>query len=157
LLSLTTVAKRSPSPSFHPTQPTRPTPYLLPSVTMSRKTVSASLNYFSPPKDGSTPHSYINKPDPASGVSQYNWEFNEQEVEIEDLRGHEGTASLDTTGFHFGIHPAKHQAFTDDKDIEREYYPESIELIKSVTGASQVVLFDHSELLSPSLTFGTCL
>ena len=35
---------------------------------------------------------------------------------------------------------------TDDAEIEKEYYPESEELIKKVTGASRVVFFDHSEL-----------
>jgi hypothetical protein len=42
------------------------------------------------------------------------------------------------------VHEAAHKAFTNDADIEKEYYPESIELIKRVTGASRVVLFDHS-------------
>ena len=30
------------------------------------------------------------------------------------------------------------------EEIEREYYPESIALVKELTGASRVVLFDHS-------------
>jgi hypothetical protein len=112
---------------------------------MSTKTVHTSLNYFSPPADGSKPYTLINAPDPASGQRQRNWDFNEQEVEIEDIRGNEASVSLDTAGYHFGVHPAKHSAFLDDKEIQNEYYPESIELIKSVTGASRVVLFDHSE------------
>ncbi|KAG6882026.1 hypothetical protein C0992_012934, partial [Termitomyces sp. T32_za158] len=40
--------------------------------------------------------------------------------------------------------PAKHKTFLDDAEIQREYYPESIRLLKSVTGASQVVIFDHT-------------
>jgi hypothetical protein len=68
----------------------------------------------------------------------------EHEVEIEDLRGNEASVSLDGNGFHYGVHASKHTAFDNDAAIEAEYYPESIELIKSVTGASRVVLFDHS-------------
>ncbi|KAJ7916201.1 hypothetical protein B0H13DRAFT_1609641 [Mycena leptocephala] len=56
----------------------------------------------------------------------------------------ESAASLDKTGFQLFKHPAKHTAFTNDADIEKEYYPESIELIKRLTGASRVVLFDHT-------------
>jgi hypothetical protein len=112
---------------------------------MSTPTVQAILNYFTEPVDGSKPYGYINAPDPASGQKQRNWEYNEKTVEIENLRGNESSVSLDTSGFQFGTHPAKHTAFTDDKLIEEEYYPESIELIKSVTGASRVVLFDHSK------------
>ncbi|EEB92672.1 hypothetical protein MPER_08785, partial [Moniliophthora perniciosa FA553] len=37
-----------------------------------------------------------------------------------------------------------HKAFNDEAEIEKEYYPESIELIKKITGASKVVLFDHT-------------
>jgi hypothetical protein len=111
---------------------------------MSTPTVQAILNYFTEPVDGSKPYGYINAPDPASGQKQRNWEYNEKTVEIENLRGNESSVSLDTSGFQFGTHPAKHTAFTDDKLIEEEYYPESIELIKSVTGASRVVLFDHT-------------
>jgi hypothetical protein len=118
---------------------------------MPARTVHASLNYFTSPADGSVPFTRTDAADPASGLPQTNWEYNSQEVEIEDLRGNEGSASLDTTGFHFGVHPSKHQSFTNDKDIEEEYYPESIELIKSVTGASRVVLFDHSESLDSLL------
>lgn len=69
----------------------------------------------------------------------------QQEVVIENLRGKEDSVSLDTAGFQLFNRPSKHKAFTNDAEIEREYYPESIEFIKEVTGASKVVLFDHSQ------------
>jgi ketosteroid isomerase-like protein len=69
----------------------------------------------------------------------------EKEVVIEDLRGMEDLATLDTMGFQLFYRPAKHTTFTNDEDIKREYYPENIELLKELTGASRVVVFDHSE------------
>jgi hypothetical protein len=120
------------------------------------RAVHASLNYFTPPADGSVPFTRRDAADPASGLPKSNWEVNSQEVEIEDLRGNEGSASLDTTGFQFGVHPANHQSFANDDEIEKEYYPESIELIKSVTGAGRVVLFDHSEYVEWVLLVHVC-
>ena len=38
----------------------------------------------------------------------------------------------------------KHTSFENDEEVEREYYPEPIELVKELTGASRVVPFDHS-------------
>lgn len=66
-------------------------------------------------------------------------------MEIEDVRGNEESFSLDSTGFQFYKRAAKHTAFNDNAEIEKEYYPESIDLLKELTGASRVVIFDHSE------------
>ncbi|KAF7368927.1 hypothetical protein MVEN_00218900 [Mycena venus] len=95
--------------------------------------------YFSiPPKDGVRAYVNINDPE------DYNYTREAHEVKIHNLRGNESAATLDTAGFQLYNHPAKHTAFTNDADIEKEYYPESIELIKKLTGASRVVLFDHT-------------
>ena len=45
------------------------------------------------------------------------------------------------------------EAFEDDAALEKEYYPESIALIKELTGASRVVVFDHSECLISGMSF----
>lgn len=82
--------------------------------------------------------------DPSTGLPERNWVPEEHTVEIEDLRGKEDLVNLDTAGFQFLKRPAKHTAFTNDEDIKTEYYPESIKLIMDLTGASKVVLFDHS-------------
>lgn len=107
-------------------------------------TVTATLHYFSPPPDGSKPYIYINAD--ATGERQRNWVTVPHQVQIENIRGKEGTVSLDTTGFQYFRRPAKHTTFENDEIIEKEYYPESIELTKELTGASRVVVFDHSEL-----------
>ena len=110
-------------------------------------TVSTSLFYFEPPTDGSKPYQYINA-DPVTGVREQNFRRVEQLMQIENLRGRENSVSLDKNGFQFFRHPAKHTSFANDQEIQEEYYPESIEFIKQATGASRVVLFDHSMFLS---------
>ncbi|KAJ6525832.1 hypothetical protein DFH09DRAFT_1046339 [Mycena vulgaris] len=101
---------------------------------------TASLNFYVPPKDGA--RAYLNTS--ATGVLDKNYTLEAHDVEIQNLRGNESAATLDTTGFQIYKHPAKHTAFTNDAEIEKEYYPESIELIKRLTGASRVVLFDQT-------------
>ena len=110
-------------------------------------TVSAQIVYFEPPEDGSKPYFYINKT--AEG-KDHNYKNVPYTVEIENLRGKEDTASLDTTGFQFFRRTAKHTSLANDEEIAREYYPESIALVKELTGASRVVLFDHSTSHTPS-------
>lgn len=106
-------------------------------------TVTAELVYFSPPTDGLKPWININA-DVATGARNKNYGDELQQVEIENLRGKEDSVSLDTTGFSYYRRPQKYTSFKDDAEIEKEYYPESIELVKQLTGASRVVPFDHS-------------
>ncbi|KAI5117235.1 hypothetical protein M0805_009272 [Coniferiporia weirii] len=101
-------------------------------------TVKASLVYFVPPADGSKPYQYM------TGDRERNYIHEEYETDIENVRGREDSVSLDTAGFLFVRAEAKHKSFASDEEIEREYYPESIELLKKLTGASRVVLFDHT-------------
>ena len=61
-------------------------------------------------------------------------------VVIENVKGQEDSVSLDTTssttGFQFYKHISKLTTFDKDEEIRRVYFPESIELIKKLTGAS---------------------
>ncbi|KAG1810574.1 uncharacterized protein BJ212DRAFT_1484152 [Suillus subaureus] len=43
----------------------------------------------------------------------------------------------------YGREAAKHISFLNDDEIEHGYYPESIDFIKRVTGATSIVIFDH--------------
>jgi hypothetical protein len=110
---------------------------------------TAQLTYSIEPANGVRAFQTINA-DPNTGQRKMNVSRIQKEVVIENLRGREDSASLDTTGFQLYNRPSKHRAFMDDAEIEREYYPESIELIKELTGASKVVLFDHSK---PTITY----
>lgn len=106
-------------------------------------TVTAKLYYFVPPKDGARPFLYIST-DPVTGERIQNFDLAPYEMEVENVRGREQEFTLDKNGFQWYKRPSKHTDFTDDAKIQEEYYPESIELIKELTGASQVVLFDHT-------------
>ncbi|KAF8180426.1 hypothetical protein BJ912DRAFT_632507 [Pholiota molesta] len=103
---------------------------------------ATKLAYFLPPKDGVRAYQSINA-DPITGQRK-NFGYEEKDVVIENVRGKEDTISLDTTGFQYYKHPSQHKAFKNDDDIRAEYYPESADLIKKVTGASRVVFFDHT-------------
>ncbi|KAH7908716.1 hypothetical protein BJ138DRAFT_1128247 [Hygrophoropsis aurantiaca] len=105
--------------------------------------VEASLKYFLPPSDGTRPYTNINA-DPKTGKMRHNWVEHESIVQIENIRGTEDQFTLDNAGFQFYRAAPKHTSFTDDAEIEKEYYPESIELIKKLTGASSAVIFDHT-------------
>jgi hypothetical protein len=52
--------------------------------------------------------------------------------------------SLDEQGFVFVDHKTKVTDFFDPVELESVYYPEVEQLIKSTSGASRVVIFDHT-------------
>ncbi|KAH7923057.1 hypothetical protein BV22DRAFT_1016132 [Leucogyrophana mollusca] len=108
----------------------------------SSTTAVTTLNYILPPPDDSRPYTTINA-DPATGQRRHNWVDHEMPVQIEDVRGKEDQFTLDTAGFQFARHAVTHTRFADDAEIQKEYYPESVEIIKKMTGASRVVIFDH--------------
>ena len=109
---------------------------------------TANLLNIVEPKDGVGAYQYVNA-DPVTGERQRNFEREEKSVIIENIRGKENSVSLDTAGFQYYCYPSKHTSFANDEEIRQEYYPESAELIKKVTGASRVELFDHSQLPRP--------
>ncbi len=52
--------------------------------------------------------------------------------------------SLEVNGFEFVNHPTKMVDFFDKDELARVYYPEAVELVKKVSGAQRVVVFDHT-------------
>jgi hypothetical protein len=106
---------------------------------------TATLKYFLSPPDGSRLYANVDA-DSVAGKPVRNWIEKPHDVHIEDVRGKEALYKLDSAGFQFGREAAKHTSFLDDDEIQNEYYPESIDLIKKVTGTSNAVIFDHSTL-----------
>jgi len=104
---------------------------------------TAHLSYAVEPDDGVRAHLHVSEP--RSGEKQRNYGREEKSVVIENVRGKEDSVSLDIAGFQFYKHTSSLTTFTDDEEIRREYYPESAKLIKKLTGASRVELFDHSK------------
>jgi hypothetical protein len=109
-------------------------------------TVPTTLNHGIPPADGARAKT-TQFANPATGKPDMNFEYKAYQVQIENfVRGKEDTVSLDTTGFQFYNRPSKLKSLTNEEEIRSIYYPEAENLIKELTGASKVVLFDHSEL-----------
>ncbi|KAF9559984.1 hypothetical protein CPC08DRAFT_637173 [Agrocybe pediades] len=104
---------------------------------------TTKLLYFVAPKDGDRAWLKINA-NPETGIQEKSFTREEKDVVVENIRGKERIATIDTAGFQFASAPAKHTSFMNDEEIVKEYYPESIELLKKLTGASRVVLFDHT-------------
>jgi hypothetical protein len=121
---------------------------LTPAMASPSASTTALLLYIVEPKDGVSAYQHVDA-DPITGEKQKNFEREEKSVVVENVRGNENSVTLDTAGFQFYSHPSKHTTFTNDEEIRQEYYPESAELIKKITGASRVELFDHSKLLRP--------
>ena len=65
-------------------------------------------------------------------------------MEIRDGRPLAGTFSLDRQGFVFVEHKTRVKDFFDPEELKAVYYPEVERLIRDVSGASRVVLFDHT-------------
>jgi hypothetical protein len=65
-------------------------------------------------------------------------------MSVEDARLRPGGFSLDGNGFELVEHHSRVKDFFDVRELEAVYYPEVEALIRKVSGASRVVLFDHT-------------
>ena len=65
-------------------------------------------------------------------------------VSIQNGRPLAGRFSLDENGFIFVEHKTAVTDFFDTQQLESVYYPEVEQLIKKVSGAARVVVFDHT-------------
>src|SRR5215475_12888736 len=65
-------------------------------------------------------------------------------VTIRNARLHAEPFALDREGFRFVRHDTKVHNFFDEDEIRRVYYPEMEALVKAESGASRVVVFDHT-------------
>ncbi|KAF9261035.1 hypothetical protein L218DRAFT_906281, partial [Marasmius fiardii PR-910] len=101
-------------------------------------TVAAQITYVVPPPDGVQPYQLL---DFESGVNKENIVKLVHDVVVENIRGKEHLYTLDSAGFQYLHRPTKHTDFDDDKELEG-YYRESAEIVKEVTGASRVILYD---------------
>jgi hypothetical protein len=82
--------------------------------------------------------------DPAPGEARANMTNEPHRVAIHDLRPNADAVSLDREGFAVLHHRSAVRDFWDDAEVRRVYYKESEALLKRVTGADRVVIFDHT-------------
>src|SRR5258706_7896227 len=67
-----------------------------------------------------------------------------RQMTIRNGRPLAGELDLDITGFEFVDHKTRFHDFFDIDELKRVYYPEVEALVKKISGASRVAVFDHT-------------
>jgi hypothetical protein len=107
----------------------------------SLPSVEALLNYLV--DTGEKPESY-------GGVSQSvademrKGKYEEHKMTVTNGRPLIGQFSLDREGFIFVNHETKVKNFYDDAEVRSVYYGETERLVKEISGAKRVLVFDHT-------------
>lgn len=102
--------------------------------------VAAGLRYLEPTAEKPRTLEF----DPPPGVPKTTAVYREHTVEIRDVRPVASTLSLEHEGFQLLTAPTSVENFDDDAVIRTRYYAETISLLEELTGASRVVVFDHT-------------
>jgi hypothetical protein len=102
--------------------------------------VVASLNFTEPTADKGYAYAYK----PPEGELQTNVVTRSRPVRIANARPLAGELSLDVTGQALVAHRTAVRDFWDEAQTLALGHPETAELVKAVTGASRVVVFDHT-------------
>ena len=103
-------------------------------------TIRARLNYIV--DTGVPPVRYVDWPEMADKEVPPQYELHE--MAIRNGRPIRDTFKLDTHGFAFVDHFTQVKDFTDEAERKRVYDPEAASLIKQYSGASEVLVFDHT-------------
>jgi hypothetical protein len=102
--------------------------------------VEAELNFII--ADGRKPFSHQYDPPPGQPVRSH--EYATHRVFIQDGRPVADTFSIDREGFAPVPHATKVADLYDEAQLRDHYYPETETLLKAETGASKVLIFDHT-------------
>lgn len=139
--------------SIHDSPPVNPTSRYSP-WTRQLPSVVADMGYLKE-SDGN-PFTYMY--DPPAGIERQNCEFELVRMPIRDARQLAYQPSIDVEGFAFWDAPTMVSDFQNDQEIIAKYYAETTELVRDVTGATSVIVFDHQvrkrEPGRPPLSFG---
>jgi hypothetical protein len=100
--------------------------------------VSASLTFITPSDTKPAFHSSAY----TGGAPQVFFDTERHTVPIHDMRPLAGALSLDHEGFELLRHETAVGDLYDDDAIEKVYFPEIDTLLRAVTGASRVIIFD---------------
>ena len=102
--------------------------------------VEANLHYLVPMAEKPVNYTY----EPPAGIPRQNGVYEPQSLPIRNARSILGQISLDREGFALTEHHTQVRNFYDEDELRNVYYREAEQLLKEVTGASQVVIFDHT-------------
>ena len=102
--------------------------------------VEAELNYLSP----STTHPRTYTYDPPAGEPRTTIVNDPHLIEIVNARPILSKVSLDEEGFDLVEHRSAVRDFYNDSEVKGVYYAEAEQLLKRLTGADRVHIFDHT-------------
>jgi hypothetical protein len=102
--------------------------------------VAAGLRYLEPTSEKPRSLEF----DPPPGVPRTTAVYREHMVEIRDVRPVASALSLEREGFQLLTAPTSVRNFDDEQAVRTRYYAETISLLEELTGASRVVVFDHT-------------
>jgi len=102
--------------------------------------VDAELNYLVPMAERPRNYAY----EPPVGTPRSNATHEAHRLPIHDVRPVATETALDEAGFGIVRHRSAVRDFWDDDEIRRTYYPEAEALLKELTGAERVFIFDHT-------------
>jgi len=138
----------------HPKGPVHPTSAGFSPAQPRVPNVIAGLGYLSPTSE--RPYRYMYRP--PAGEAWHNCDYELIPSPIADARAMAMPPTIDVEGFELRDAPSSVTNFAVEAAIRDRYYPEAIELAKSVTGADHAVIFDHAvrrrETGRPELNFG---
>lgn len=104
------------------------------------ESVRSTLNYITP--DGEKPVTISNAPG-AVRVTSNTGKYQAHPVTIRNGRLATGL-SLEKEGFILVKYETKVKDFYNENEVKRVYYPEIEQLVKQLTGAARVLVFDHT-------------
>ena len=110
----------------------RPEPETVPEI-------EATLNYLV-----DTGEKIVTEAGPGGTADMRGGRLDPRHVIIHNGRPHAGEFVLDREGFRFIRHDTKVGEFYNEDEVRRIYYPEMEALVKAESGASRVVVFDHT-------------
>jgi hypothetical protein len=103
-------------------------------------TVEAALRYLANLDIKPVSHN----PPPGHGGPHRDGNYHDFTVPVSDGRAGDRDFSLDHEGFELVRNESSVQDFYDDDEVRAVYYPEVERILKQATGASRVVVFDHT-------------
>jgi hypothetical protein len=107
---------------------------------VTEESVLADLQFLVPSNERPRVYAF----DPPDGSARIAATFTAQRVTIRSARPIARDLSLDEQGFVLALHHSSVRDFYEEADLRATYYREVEELVRSVTGASKVVAFDHN-------------
>jgi len=102
--------------------------------------VTAKLAYLAPMAETAFTYAY----GPPAGKPRTNAAYDEHAVEISSMRPIAGDLSLEREGIALVRRASATADFYDAEELKRVYYPETEALMRELTGAARVLVFDHT-------------